>query len=165
VLSYFCGWLRKKLDLSPKSVILGIFFVIELCELLFYRHIYKRGQSNMLSATTWEIRMTEQPNEKNQTVPEKLLIDDPSNFQFHAAYGVYEETFDKTSDGETKEELNQFILDLKENKMSFETFYRDVAPFRKIDVPRQERFTMQTQRKKDWRKKTQRQDRIKRHKK
>jgi hypothetical protein len=119
----------------------------------------------MLSATTWEIRMTEQPNEKNQTVPEKLLIDDPLNFQFHAAYSVYEETFDKTSDAETKEELNQFILDLKDNKTSYETFYRDVAPFRKIDVPRQERFTMQTQRKKDWRKKTQRQDRIKRHKK
>jgi hypothetical protein len=109
--------------------------------------------------------MTEQSNEKNQQVPEKLEIDDPSNFQFHAAYTVYADTFDKTSDGDSKEELNQFIEDLKDNKMDFETFYRDLAPFRKIDVPRQERFTMQTQRKKDWRKKTQRQDRIKRHKK
>ena len=119
----------------------------------------------MAIANTCEIRMTEQPNEKNQPVPEKLQIDDPSNFQFHAAYSVYEEAFSRTSDGESKEDLNQIILDLKDNKMSYETFYRDVAPFRKIDVPRQERFTMQTQRKKDWRKKTQRQDRIKRHKK
>jgi hypothetical protein len=119
----------------------------------------------MLNANTWEIRMTEQPNEKNQSVPEKLQLDDPENFQFHAAYSVYAEAFDRTSDADTKEELNQFILDLKENKINFEAFYRDVAPFRKIDVPRQERFSMQTQRKKDWRKKTQRQDRIKRHKK
>ena len=139
--------------------------VLGLCEPLFHRHTYKRGQSNMAIANTWEIRMTEQPNEKNQPVPEKLQIDDPSNFQFHAAYGVYSEAFDRTSDGESKEDLNQLVLDLKDNKMSYETFYRDVAPFRKIDVPRQERFTMQTQRKKDWRKKTQRQDRIKRHKK
>jgi hypothetical protein len=132
--------------------------------MFFHRHTYKRGQSNKPNATTWEIRMTEQPNQ-NQTIPEKLQIDDPSNFQFHAAYTVYEETFDKTSSSSAKEELNELIEDLKENKVDFETFYRNVAPLRKLDVPRQERFSMQTQRKKDWRKKTQRQDRIKRHKK
>jgi hypothetical protein len=119
----------------------------------------------MLNVNTWESRMTEQPYEKNIQTPEKLDIDDPENFQFHAAYSVYVEAFDRTSDSETKAELNQFILDLKENKMEYATFYREVAPFRKIDVPRQERFAVQTQRKKDWRKKTQRQDRIKRHKK
>ena len=108
--------------------------------------------------------MTEQPNQ-NQTIPEKLLIDDPSNFQFHAAYMVYAETFDKTSSSSAKEELNQQIENLKENKVDYETFYRNLAPFRKLDIPRQERFSMQTQRKKDWRKKTQRQDRIKSHKK
>ena len=119
----------------------------------------------MAIANTWEIRMTEQPNQNQPTQIEKLLIDDTSNFQFHAAYSVYSETFDKTSDAQTKEELNHFIEDLKENKIDYETFYRDVSPYRKIDAPRQERFSMQTQRKKDWRKKTQRQDRIKRHKK
>lgn len=118
----------------------------------------------MAIANTWENRMTEQTNDKNQT-PEKLEIDDPENFQFHAAYSVYEEAFDRTSDADTKDELNQIIEDLKENKMDYAAFYREVAPFRKIDVPHKERFSMQTQRKKDWRKKTQRQDRIKRHKK
>jgi len=110
--------------------------------------------------------MTEQPNEQN-TPPqiEKLLIDDFSNFQFHAAYLVYEEAFDKASDVEAKEVLNQNIQDLKENKISAETFYGNVSRYRKLDAPRQERFSMQTQRKKDWRKKTQRQERIKRHKK
>jgi len=110
--------------------------------------------------------MTEQPNEQNNPPQiEKLLIDDLSNFQFHAAYLVYEEAFDKASDAEAKEVLNQNIQDLKENKISTETFYGNVSRYRKLDTPRQERFSMQTQRKKDWRKKTQRQERIKRHKK
>jgi len=110
--------------------------------------------------------MTEQPNEQNNPPQiEKLLIDDLSNFQFHAAYLVYEEAFDKASDVEAKEVLNQNIQDLKENKISAETFYGNVSRYRKLDAPRQERFSMQTQRKKDWRKKTQRQERIKRHKK
>jgi hypothetical protein len=110
--------------------------------------------------------MTEQPNEQNNPPNiEKLLIDDLSSFQFHAAYLVYEEAFDKATDVEAKEELNRNIEDLKQNKISTETFYGNVSRYRKLDVPRQERFSMQTQRKKDWRKKTQRQDRIKRHKK
>jgi hypothetical protein len=57
------------------------------------------------------------------------------------------------------------MQDLKDNKMDFQSFYGNLSPYRKLDVPRQERFSMQTQRKKDWRKKTQRQERIKRHKK
>jgi len=110
--------------------------------------------------------MTEQPNEQNNPPNiEKLLIDDLSSFQFHAAYLVYEEAFDKATDMEAKEELNRNIQDLKDNKISTETFYGNVSRYRKLDVPRQERFSMQTQRKKDGRKKTQRQDRIKRHKK
>jgi len=110
--------------------------------------------------------MTEQPNEQTNPIQiEKLLIDDPSNFQFHAAYLVYEESFSKVNDVEAKGELNQNIQDLKDGKISAEMFYGNVSRYRKLDVPRQERFSMQTQRKKDWRKKEQRQDRIKRHKK
>jgi hypothetical protein len=108
--------------------------------------------------------MTEQPNE-NQAPVSKLLIDDPYNFQFHAAYLVYEEAFNKASDVEAKQDLNDNIQDLKESKITAETFYANVSRYRKLDVPRQERFSMQTQRKKDWRRKEQRQDRIKRHKK
>ena len=79
--------------------------------------------------------MTQQPNEQNnnnESSPpkiEKLLIDDLSNFQFHAAYLVYEEAFDKASDAESKEELNQNIQDLKDNKISAETFYGNVSRF------------------------------------
>ena len=111
--------------------------------------------------------MTEQPNEQTNPQPqtEKLLIDNPDQFQFHAAYLVYEEAFDKARDEQARVELNQNIKDLSENKIDTSTFYANVSRFRKMDVPRQERFSMQTQRKKDWRKKEQRQDRIKRHKK
>jgi hypothetical protein len=112
------------------------------------------------------INMTEQPNEqKTEPKIEKLLIDDPTNFPFHAAYLVYEESFDKSSDPHSKMELNQNIQDLKENKIDSATFYMNISRYRKVDAPRQERFSMQTQRKRDWRKKEQRQDRIKRHKK
>ena len=113
--------------------------------------------------------MTQQSNGENNnpSVPEieKLLIDNPDSFQFHAAYMVYSEAFDNTNDAEAKEKLNQNIQDLSEDKITFEVFYGNISRYRKLDTPRQERFSMQTQRKRDWRKKTQRQDRIKRHKK
>ena len=114
--------------------------------------------------------MTQQPNQENNNAPlapkiEKLLIDNPSKFQFHTAYVVYSEAFDKTTNAEAKEALNQSIQDLQENKINFEAFYGNISRYRTIDTPRQERFSMNTQRKRDWRKKTQRQDRIKRHKK
>ena len=116
--------------------------------------------------------MTEQPNNEpnNNNQPpsqiEKLLIDDLSNFQFHAAYLVYSETFDVGSE-DAKKELNKNIEDLKENKIDAQTFYVNISRFRKLDQPmgRPGKFTVATQRKKDWRMKTQRSERIKRHKK
>jgi hypothetical protein len=115
--------------------------------------------------------MTEQPSEQNNNVPlapqiEKLLIDNPSNFQFHAAYLVYSESFDKVTEAEAKKELNRNLEDLESNKIGYETFYLNISRYRKLGpMPLQERFSLSTQRKKDWRMKTQRQERIKRHKK
>jgi hypothetical protein len=112
--------------------------------------------------------MTEEPNEPSANEPqiEKLLIDDPSSFQFHAAYLVYSEAFDHAGE-DAKKELNQNLEDLKSNKIDLETFYVNISRYRKVEqMPRQGgKFTVTTQRKKDWRKKTQRQERIKRHKK
>ena len=114
--------------------------------------------------------MTQPPNEQNNPNPivppiEKLLVDDPNHFQFHAAYLVYSDAYDAVTDAQAKKDLNQNLEDLKANKIDYETFYLNISHYRKLDMPRQERFSMQTQRKKDWRKKTQRQERIKRHKK
>lgn len=110
--------------------------------------------------------MTEEPNKQEQPLPEKLLIDDPSNFQFHAAYLVYSDLFDKATSDEVKREINGHIEALKQNQIDLETFYRNVAHHRKMEPSfRQERFALQTQRKKDWRIKEQRQERFRRHKK
>ena len=115
--------------------------------------------------------MTEQPSEQNNNNPptppiEKLLIDNPSNFQFHAAYIVYSEAFDKVTDVEAKKELNRNLEDLESNKINYETFYLNISRYRKLGpMLLQEKFSLSTQRKKDWRMKTQRQERIKRHKK
>jgi hypothetical protein len=110
--------------------------------------------------------MTEEPNKNEIPLPKKLLIDEPTNFPFHAAYLVYSELFDNTTEAEAKADLNRNIEALKENRTDCETFYRNIAHHRKMSPnPRQGRFLLQTQRKRDWRMKTQRQERIRRHKK
>lgn len=110
--------------------------------------------------------MTEEPNKNETPLPEKLLVDDPTSFQFHAAYIVYSDLFDAATDNEAKAELNRNIEALKQNKIDYETFYRNIAHHRKLALsPHQERFSLQTQRKRDWRMKSQREERIKRHKK
>jgi hypothetical protein len=110
--------------------------------------------------------MTEEPNKNENPPPEKLLIDEPTNFPFHAAYMVYSDLFDKVIEPEARADLNRNIEALKENRIDPETFYRNISHRRQISPNSyQERFSLQTQRKRDWRKKAQRQDRIKRHKK
>ena len=111
--------------------------------------------------------MTEQPSNNQEPAPQKLEIDDLSNFQFHAAYLVYSDLFDSASGVEAKKDLNLNIEDLKANKISAEAFYRNVARYRGdvMSERRRDRFTVQTQRKKDWRMKSQKQERIRRHRK
>jgi hypothetical protein len=110
--------------------------------------------------------MTEEPDKQETTPPVKLLFDNPSNFQFHAAYLVYTELFDAIHDDNAKNELNTNIEALKNNQIDVETFYGNIAHYRKLGpTPRQGMYSVQTQRKKDWRVKEQRQDRIRRHKK
>ena len=111
--------------------------------------------------------MNEKTDEQEVSIPEKLLIDDPSNFQFHAAYLAYDEIFEKTIDLKVKEELNKNIEDLKENKINYSTFYRNITRYRlsATQYQNQGRFSLKTQRKRDWRRATQKKERIKRHKK
>jgi hypothetical protein len=125
----------------------------------------KEGKTICYTAKSGK-NMTEEPNKNETPLPEKLLIDEPTNFPFHAAYVVYSELFNNITDAEAKADLNRNIEALKENRIDCETFYRNIAHHRKMSPnPRHERFSLQTQRKRDWRKKAQRQDRIKRHKK
>jgi len=64
-----------------------------------------------------------QESEKNEsTSPEKLLIDNPSDFKFHAAYLIYSNTYDKTTNPETKKQLNQNIRALQQNQIDYQPF-------------------------------------------
>lgn len=112
--------------------------------------------------------MAENPETKQPPpLPEKLLIDDPSNFQFHAAYLTYSELFDKITNPETRKQLNDNITALKESGGDYAKFYQSIDRFRGGDVAQQGfgRAFIKTQKKRDWRRKTQKHERISRHKK
>jgi len=111
--------------------------------------------------------MTEESGDKESASLEKLLIDNPSDFQFHAAYLTYSSTFDKVASPEAKKQLNQNIKALQENQIDYQTFYRNISPYRTEEGSQRNygRTLVRTQRKRDWRRKTQRHERIERHKK
>lgn len=111
--------------------------------------------------------MTEETKTKESPPPEKLLIDDPSNFQFHAAYLTYSNIFDNTTNPETKKLLNQNITALQQNQMDYPAFYESIDQFRGRETQQRSygRFGIKTERKKEWRRKAQRHERIERHKK
>ncbi len=110
--------------------------------------------------------MTEEA-EKKEPLPEKLLIDDPNDFRFHAAYLVYSEVFDRKPDAQVRAELNQMIEALKANKIEYPEFYGKIGQYRSSAGYGQDqsRFFMKTMRKKDWRRATQKNERIRRHRK
>ena len=96
----------------------------------------------------------------------KLMIDRPTDFQFHAAYLTYSNTYDKTTNLETKKQLNQNILALQQNQIDYSTFYKSISKYRTEGSQHNYgRTRLKTQRKRDWRRKTQRHERIERHKK
>jgi len=111
--------------------------------------------------------MTEEPPKDESTSPEKLLIDNPSDFQFHAAYVTYSDVFDKTTDPEGRKQLNLSITALQQKQIDYATFYKNISQYRKEESPQYGygRAFIPTQRKRDWRRKTQKQERIRRHKK
>jgi len=117
--------------------------------------------------------MTKEPNEPDeQTAPEtvsKLLIDRPSDFRFHAAYLIYSSAWDKTNSQEVRKKLNEIVDALSKNEIDYEKFYQEIGQYRAEFNP--EHFKgdvrmktyIETQRKKDWRKREERNRRNERH--
>lgn len=95
----------------------------------------------------------------------KLMIDKPSDFRFHAAYLAYSETWDKIVSQETKTELNEIISLLSEEKISFSSFYKRLDEYRRQGSPHYAfpRKRIETQRKRDWRKRQNKDMRNKRY--
>jgi hypothetical protein len=109
--------------------------------------------------------MTEETETPTEEV-EKLLIDKPSDFKFHAAYMAYSETWDKLASPETRFELNNILLSLSKEEMSYSSFYRTLDEYRRQGSKHYEfpRERIETQRKRDWRQKQTRSQRNQRHK-
>jgi len=97
----------------------------------------------------------------------KQLIDKPSDFRFHAAYMVYSDAWDRTTSPDAKQKLNEAIIALSEDKIDYETFYREVNQYRLQYGPEQSsggrRVFIETQRKRDWRIREEKSSRNKRH--
>jgi hypothetical protein len=111
--------------------------------------------------------MTGESEKSESALPEKLLIDNPSDFQFHAAYLAYSDAFEKSSSPEAKRQLNQNISGLQQGQVDYSTFYRNIDQYRTGMGFQQNygRTIIRTQKKREWRRTTQKQERIKRHKK
>lgn len=112
-------------------------------------------------------RMDEESGKNESPPPEKLLIDKPSDFQFHAAYVAYSDTYDRATMPETKKQLNESLLALQNNQIDYSTFYRNINQYRDGDGSSRRLFrtSIKTQRKREWRRKEQKRERIKRHRK
>jgi hypothetical protein len=109
--------------------------------------------------------MIEESDNKESVSPEKLLIDNPSDFQFHAAYLAYSSTYDKVSSPEAKKQLNENIMALQQNQIDYPAFYRNIDQYRTEGGSQHGygRTLIKTQKKREWRRKTQKHERIERH--
>ena len=110
--------------------------------------------------------MVQESDSKESPPPEKLLIDDPSDFQFHVAYFAYSNAYDKIVDPEARRKLNLNIKTLQEKQIDYPTFYRNISQYRTEDSSQHAygRTLIKTQKKREWRRKTQKHERIERHK-
>lgn len=109
-----------------------------------------------------ETKIKELQNEE----PKKLLLDNPSDFRFHAAYLAYSQTWDRIDLPQTRNELNGILRCLSKEEMSYSSFYRTLDEYRRRGSKHYEfsRQRIETQRKRDWRMKRNRQERNSRHK-
>lgn len=132
----------------------------------------QRAMSYMTEETNSKEAHNEAETQATSTPPEappvlKMLIDKPSDFRFHAAYMAYSDAFDKATLPETKQKLNESIAALSSEQIDYESFYRQISQYRAEFNP--EHFSgrgrpfIETQRKKDWRKREERASRNKRH--
>ena len=111
--------------------------------------------------------MTEESDNNESASPEKLLVDNLSDFKFHAAYLTYSNTYDKTTNPETRKQLNQNIRALQQNQIDYQTFYKNINQYRTEEGSQHNygRALIKTQKKREWRRKMQKHERIERHKK
>jgi len=105
-------------------------------------------------------------NENTSEKVEKLNIDDPTNFSFHAAFMTYSKAWAENSDKTARLELNKIMTSLAENELSYSSFYREIGQYRKDEAPHHaRRARFKAKKKRDWRRSQAKRIRISRHKK
>lgn len=113
--------------------------------------------------------MTEETSEGElaspEISPEKLLIDDPASFRFHAAYIAYSDAYDNVADSGIKKQLNDSIVALKQDEIDYSAFYGRIGKYREGASHHFDKTRIKTQKKREWRRKAQKRERNKRHKK
>lgn len=93
-----------------------------------------------------------------------LLIDDASDFSFHAAYVAYSKAWNESSN-EVRIELNRIMLALAENKEDYSNFYQEIGKFRDNSAEYSSRRRgFKRVRKRAWRKSEAKKNRLSRHK-
>jgi len=113
--------------------------------------------------------MTQEPERQanESAAVTKLMIDRPSDFKFHAAYLAYSQAWDKTALQETKTKLNEIISSLSKEEMDYESFYEKMSQYIEGGSGSKHyaytRDIIETQRKRDWRKREERAARNARH--
>ena len=96
----------------------------------------------------------------------RLLVDDSSDFGFHAAYLAYSKAWVENPDEGARHELNEIMLSLAENKGDYSTFYQRINQYRENEPSNfSDRGRFKAQRKRAWRKNEAKKIRISRHKK
>ena len=93
----------------------------------------------------------------------KLTFKD-MDFKFMAAYNQYSEKYDAAAEEPRKEELNQAIKELHEDKISYPDFYSVLENEEMDDRKRYYRARINTSRKFQYRENERKVDRIRRHK-
>jgi len=97
----------------------------------------------------------DQESKTDDTVVLKLLIDRPSDFKFHAAYHVYSQAWDENPSQEVRRKLNEIMASLSKDEIDYQSFYKKVNQYRVEFNPEHysggARARIETQRKRDWR--------------
>jgi len=108
--------------------------------------------------------MSQEANQEDIAVS-KLPIDRPSDFRFHAAYLTYSEVWDKAASQEIRSKLNEIMESLSKNEIDYHDFYEKISQYRTSLGPEltRTRTFIETQRKKEWRRREAKSAREARH--
>jgi len=95
--------------------------------------------------------------------PEKIVIDDSSDFNLYAAYLAYSNAWTGHPDETTRQELNTLLRALQGNELGYPAFYQKINQYRNTDQHTQ-RPSFKARKKSAWRRSEAKRTRIARHK-